>query len=45
MKSENLKNEFKKMRVSKIDIAINKVNNIEDFVQQIKNQDRSDEKY
>lgn len=45
MDIEELKNEFKKMRVPKMDISINGYNNLEDFVQKIKKQDKDDEKY
>jgi len=45
MKSKDLKNEFKKMRVPKMDLSIHEVNNIEDFIQKIRKQDREDERY
>ena len=40
-----LKNEFKKMRVPKMDISINEVTNMKEFFQKIKTQDKDDEKY
>ena len=45
MKSKNLKNEFKKMRVSQMDIAIHEVNNMDDFIHKLRKQDREDERY
>jgi cell division protein FtsW (lipid II flippase) len=45
MDIEELKKEFKKMRLPKMDISINEFNNLEDFVQKIKKQDKDDEKY
>jgi cell division protein FtsW (lipid II flippase) len=45
MDIDKLKNEFKKMRVPKMDISINEVSNMKDFFQKIKTQDKDDEKY
>ncbi len=45
MDIEELKNEFKKMRMPKMDVSINNVNNFNDFIENIRKQDRDDEKY
>ena len=45
MNIDKIKKEYKKMRMPKMDISIDALNNLEDFVQRIKNQDRDDEKY
>jgi len=45
MDIETLKKDFKKMRVPKMDISIDAANNLSEFVQLIKKQDKDDEKY
>jgi hypothetical protein len=45
MNIDEIKKEYKKMRMPIMDISMNELNNLEDFVQKIKNQDRNDEKY
>ena len=45
MNIEEIKKDYKKMRMPKMDISINDFNNFNEFVQRIKKQDRDDEKY
>ena len=45
MNIEEIKKDYKKMRMPKMDISINEFNNFDEFVQRIKKQDRDDEKY
>lgn len=45
MDIDKLKNEYKKMRVSKMDVSLNQIDSMGDFIQKIKKQDRDDEKY
>jgi Na+/melibiose symporter-like transporter len=45
MDIKEFKKEFKKMRVPKMDISIDAVNNLNEFIQLIKKQDKEDEKY
>ena len=45
MNIEDVKNEFKKMRLPMMDISAADFKNLEDFVLRIRKQDRSDEKY
>jgi len=45
MDIETLKKDFKKMRVPKMDISIDAANNLSEFIQLIKKQDKDDEKY
>lgn len=45
MNIEEIKKEYKKIRMPKMDISINDFKNFDDFVQRIKKQDLEDEKY
>jgi hypothetical protein len=45
MDIEKLKKDYKNMRVPKMDVSINNVASMEDFIQKIKKQDKEDEKY
>jgi len=45
MNIEDIKKDYKKMRMPKMDISVNDFKNFDDFVQKIKKQDRDDEKY
>ena len=45
MNIEEIKKDYKKMRMPRMDISINDFNNFDEFVQRIKKQDRDDEKY
>jgi len=45
MKSNSIKNEFKKIRMPKMEATANEVTNVDDFIQKIRYQDREDERY
>jgi cell division protein FtsW (lipid II flippase) len=45
MNIDELKKEFKQLRMPKMDISINEFKNFSDFVQTIRRQDKDDEKY
>ena len=45
MNIDDLKKQYKTIRMPDMDISIKEFTNLEDFVQQIKRQDRDDEKY
>jgi len=45
MDIDKLKKDYKKMRVPKMDVSINDITGMEDFIQKIKKQDKDDEKY
>lgn len=45
MKSNDIKNEFKKIRMPKMEATANDVMNVDDFIQKIRYQDREDERY
>jgi uncharacterized membrane protein len=45
MNIDEIKKEYKKLRMPPMDISISEFNNLDEFVQKIKNQDKDDEKY